>query len=163
MAATLQLAVSYGSTPTVADNVTGIDLISEDNATNSLANRQAYPITVGTRSYEKWIRLKVAATPTNYVRSFKVWFNETVDSSTTLYFTGEYVTYQQGTTGSSTIANVAATNYTSGAKAVWDDNQYTAAQTGSYTEYLVLQLEVGSDAGPGNWTQQTVNYSYDEA
>lgn len=163
MAATLQLAVSYGSTPTVSDNVTGIDLISEDNATNSLANRQAYPITVGTRSYEKWIRLKVAATPTNYVRSFKVWFNETVDSSTTLYFTGEYVTYAQGTTGASSIANVDATTYTSSAKAVWDDNQYTAAQTGAYTEYLVLQLEVGSDAGPGNWTQQTVNYSYDEA
>ncbi len=30
--------------------VTGIDFISADNATNSLANRQANPITVGTRS-----------------------------------------------------------------------------------------------------------------
>lgn len=163
MAATLQLAVSYGSTPTVADNVTGIDLISEDNATNSLANRQAYPITVGTSSYEKWIRLKVAATPTNYVRSFKVWFNETVDSSTTLWFTGEYVTYQQGTTASSTIANTSATNFTSLNKAVWDDSSYSQTMSGSYTQYLVLQLQVGSDAGPGNWTQQTVNYSYDEA
>jgi len=163
MAATLVLAVSYGSTPTVADSVTGIDLISADNATNSLANRQAYPITVGTNSFEKWIRLKVTVTPANYVRSFKVWFNSTVDASTTLYFTGAYVTYMQGTTANSTVANVIATTYTSGNKAVWDNAEYTAAQTGAYTKYLGMQLRVASDAGPGNWTQQTVNYSYDEA
>ena len=77
MAATLVLAVSTSSGPTVTDSVTGIDLISADNATNTLANRQANPITVGTSSYEKWIRLKVTATPANYVQSFKVWFNST--------------------------------------------------------------------------------------
>ena len=163
MAATLVLAVSTSSGPTVTDSVTGIDLISADNATNSLANRQANPITVGTNSYEKWVRLKITATPANYVQSFKVWFNSTVDASTTLNFTGAYVTYQEGTNATSTIANVAATTYTSGNKAVWDDAQYTAGQLNAYTQYLALQLAVGADAGPGNWTQQTVNYSYDEA
>jgi len=163
MAATLVLAVSFGSTPTVTDSVTGIDLISADNATNTLANRQAFPITVGTNSYEKWTRLKITATPANYVRSFKVWFNSTVDASTTLYFTGAYVTYTLGTTANSAVANVSATAHTSGAKAVWDDNSFTAGQTAAYTRYLVMQLRVGSDAGPGNWSQQTVNYSYDEA
>ena len=77
--------------------------------------------------------------------------------------TAAYQTYQQGTTATSTFANADATTYTSGNKAVWDDGQYTAGQLDAYTEYLILQLEVGSDAGPGNWTQQTVNYSYDEA
>lgn len=162
MAATLQLAVSYGSSPTIDAPVTGIDLISADNSTNTLANRQANPITVGTYSYEKWIRLKIAATPTNYVQSFKVWFNSTVDTSTTLFFTGAFVTYYQASTRT-TIANVDATGFTSGNKATWDLAQYTAAQTGAYTKYLVLQLGVASTAGPGNWTQQTVNYSYDEA
>jgi hypothetical protein len=163
MAATIVVSVSYGAGPTVSDSVSGVDLISADNATNSLANRQANPITVGTNSYEKWIRLKVTATPANYVQSFKVWFAASVDASTTLFMTGAYQTYQQGTTATSTIADVDATTYTSGNKAVWDDNQYTAGQLNVYTEHLVLQLEVGSDAGPGNWTQQTVNYSYDEA
>jgi hypothetical protein len=60
-----------------------------------LANRQANPITVGTNAYEKWVRLKVTATPANYVQSFKVWFNETVDTSTTLDFTGAFVTWNQ--------------------------------------------------------------------
>ena len=161
MAATLVLSVSTGSTPTVTDSVTGIDLISADNFTNSLANRQANPITVGTNSYEKWARLKVTATPANYVQSFKAWFNSTVDTSTTLNFTGAYVTYQQATNATSTIANVNATTYTSGNKAVWDNASYT--NTNDYTRYLAMQLAVGSDASPGNWTQQTVNYSYDEA
>ena len=163
MAATLVLAVSTGAGPTVADGVTGIDLISADNSTNTLPNRQANPITVGTASYEKWIRLKITATPANYVQSFKVWFNSTVDTSTTLFFTGAFVTYLVGTTATSTIANAVATTYTSNNKATWDLAQYTAAQTGSYTKYLVMQLAVAATAGPGNWTQQTVNYSYDEA
>jgi len=163
MAATLVLAVSNSSGPTVTDAVSGIDLESADNALNTIENRQANPITVGTNSYEKWIRLKITATPANYVQSFKVWFDSAVDASTTLWFTGAYVTYQQGTTATSTIANADATTYTSGNKAVWDNAQYTAGQTGAYTRHLVLQLEVGSDAGPGNWTQETVNYSYDEA
>lgn len=163
MAATLVLAVSYGAGPSVADSVPGIDLESADNYYNTLSNRQANPITVGTNSYEKWIRLKITATPANYVQNFKVWFNSTVDTSTTLNFTCAYVTYQQGTTAVSTIANANATTYVSGNKATWDTTQYTAANLGSYTKYLALQLRVAADCNPGNWTQQTVNYSYDEA
>jgi len=163
MAATIVVSVSFGSTPTVTDSVAGVDLESADNATNTLPNRQANPITVGNNSYEKWIRAKITATPANYVQSFKVWFNSTVDTSTTLNFTGAFVAYQVGTTAVSTIANVNATTFTAGNKATWDLSQYTAGQTGSYTKYLVLQLQVGSTTGPGNWSQQTVNYSYDEA
>jgi hypothetical protein len=164
MAATLVLAVRTGAAAgTATDNVTGIDLISADNSTNDITNRQAFPITVGTQSYEKWINLKITVTPQNYVKSFQVWFNSSVAASTTLFMTGQYVTYQQGTTAASTIANANAVTYTAGNKALWDTATYTAANTGSYTKYLVLQLAVGATAGPGTWTQQTVNYSYDEA
>ena len=149
MAALIQVSVQTGSAGgSATDGVSGIDLISADNATNTLANRQANPITVGTNSYEKWIRLKITATPANYVQSFKVWFNSTVDATTTLYFTGAYSTYQQGTTAASTIANAVATTYTSGNKAIWDNTQYDSTQLNTYTKYLVLMLQVGSTAGP---------------
>ena len=163
MAATIVVSVSTSSGPTQTDSVAGIDLISADNELNSLANRQANPITVGTNSFEKWIQLKITATPANYVQSFQVWFAASVDASTTLWMTGAYQTYQQGVAATSTFANANAITYTSSNKAAWDTGQYTAGQLNAYTEYMVLQLEVGSDAGPGNWTQQTVNYSYDEA
>ncbi len=161
MAALLQLAVSYGAGPTVADGVSGIDLISADNATNTLANRQANPITVGTNSYEKWVRLKIITAPANYVGTFKIWGDGAVDQSTSLMFTTNWSTYQQGTTAASTIATRTFTNFTAGAPATWDATSYSA--TGAYTKYVVFQLQVGATAGPGNWTQETVNYSYDEA
>ena len=162
MAATITVSVQTGaSAGSATDGVAGIDLESADNATNTLANRQANPVTVGTNSYEKWVRLKVATAPANYVVNFKIWGDGAVDTSTTLRFTAAYVTYQQGTTATSTIATTTFVNFTSNNKATWDSATYTA--TGSYTKYVVFQLVVDSTAGPGNWTQETISYSYDEA
>lgn len=161
MAATLTLRVYTGSAAgTESGSVTGIDFISADNATNSLGNRQANPITVGTNSYEKWLKLKVDAAPANAVTNFQIWGDGAVMTSTTLYFTGAYVTGVTPTTATSTVANVAFTTYTSGNKAVWDSASYTA--TNATTKHAVYQLAVGATAGPGNWTQETISFSYDE-
>ena len=160
MAASLSLRVYTSTGPTESSAVTGADLISADNATNSLANRQANPITVGTNSYEKWLGLKIDTAPANAVTNFLVWGDGAVMTSTTLKFTAAYVTYQQGTTASSTIANTTFTNFTSGNKATWDSASYSA--TNATTKRVVFQLQVDSTAAAGNWTQETVNYSYDE-
>jgi hypothetical protein len=140
--------------------VTGIDLVSADNATNSLGNRQANPINVGSQSYEKWLKLKVDTAPANGVTNFLIWGDGAVQTSTTLFWTGRYVT---GATPVATVSAVADTNFngfTSGNKGVWDTASYSA--TNATTKYSVFQLAVDSTAGPGNWTQETVNYSYDE-
>lgn len=161
MAATLTLRVYTGaSAGTESGSVTGIDFISADNATNSLANRQANPITVGTNSYEKWLKLKVDAAPANAVTNFKVWGDGAVQTSTTLNFTGAYVTGTTPVATASTIANANFTTYTSGNKATWDSASYSA--TNATTKYAVFQLVVDSTCGPGNWTQETISYSYDE-
>ena len=161
MAATLTLRVYTGaSAATQSAAVSGIDLISADNATNSLANRQANPITVGTNSYEKWLKLAIDAAPANGVTNFKIWGDGAVMTSTTLNFTGGFVTGATPTTGASTVANANFNTFTSGNKATWDSASYTA--TNSVTKYSVFQLVVDSTAGPGNWTQETISYSYDE-
>lgn len=160
MAASLSLRVYTGAGEAESAVVTGVDLISADNATNSLANRQANPITVGTNSYEKWLKLKLDTPPANGVTNFKIWGDGAVMTSTSLYFTGNYVTYQQGTTANSTIAATDFTGYTSGNKATWDTASYSA--TNATTKYVAFQLRVDASAGPGNWTQETVSYSYDE-
>lgn len=161
MAATISVRVyTAASAGTESAAQTGIDFISADNATNSLANRQANPITVGTRSYEKWLKLKVDAAPANSVSNFKIWGDGAVQTSTTLYFTGNYVTGATPTNGTSTVANANFNTYTSNNKATWDASTYTA--TNATTRYAVFQLDVASDAAPGNWTQETINYSYDE-
>ena len=82
MVATLGLHV-YTSTNAATESgvVTGIDLISADNATNSLGNRQSFPITVNTNSYEKWLKLKISAIPDNSVTNFLLWGDGGVDLS----------------------------------------------------------------------------------
>jgi len=161
MAATLTLHCYTGSAAgTESGAVTGIDLISADNATNSLANRQANPITVGTRSYEKWLKLKITATPANAVSNFLVWGDGAVMSSTTLFVKGAQITGVTPTNASSTVATNNFATYTSSNKLTWAAGPYT--NTNDTTQYLVFQLQVDATAGPGNWTQETVSYSYDE-
>lgn len=161
MAASLSVRVYTGaSAGTESAVVTGIDLESADNATNSLANRQANPITVNTNSYEKWLKLKVDTAPANAVTNFKIWGDGAVQTSTTLMWTGAYITGTTPTTGTSSIANTTFNNFTAGNKGTWDSTSYTA--TNATTRYSVFQLQVAADCGPGNWTQETINFSYDE-
>jgi hypothetical protein len=142
--------------------VTGIDLISADNATNSAPNRAAYPITAGTKSYEKWIRAYVDTAPDNYVQNFKLWGDVAVQESTHLYvgITDSGVT---PTSADSSVATNAWTTYDNGTDdaLAWHATAITA--TDGETDYAVFQLDVDADAAAGNWTQETISYSYDEA
>jgi len=161
MVASLSVRVYTGTDAgTQSAAVTGIDLISADNATNSLANRQANPITVGTLSYEKWVKLYTDTAPANGVTNFQIWGDGGVMTSTVLYFTGNYVTGVTPTAVTSTVANAAFITYTAGNKATWDTASFSA--TGSVTKYAVFQLAVDATANPGNWTQETISFSYDE-
>lgn len=161
MAASLSLRVYTGSgAASESAPQTGADLVSTDNDSNSLGNRQANPITVGTNSYEKWVKLKVDTAPANAVTNFKMWGSGSVQTSTVLMFTAGYVTGATPTNAASTVADTTFVNFTSGNKADWDTASYTA--TDDVTKYAVFQLQVGADAAPGNWEQVTVNYSYDE-
>jgi hypothetical protein len=161
MVASLSVRVyTSSSAGTESGAVTGIDFISADNATNTLANRQANPITVGNNSYEKWLKLKIDTAPANAVTAFKIWGDGAVDTSTTLNFTVAYVTGTTPVATASTIANTTFTNFTAGNKATWDSASYSA--TNATTKYTVFQLATVATANPGNWTQETISYSYDE-
>lgn len=162
MVASLSVRVYNGSAAANESNsVTGIAFLSADLSASDATTRNANPITVGTRSYEKWIKLKIDTKPTNSVSNFKIWGDGATQTSTTLYFTGNYQTGTTPTNASSTIANVVFTNFSSsGSAATWDTTVYT--NTNATTRYAVFQLSVGSDCNPGDWTQETINYSYDE-
>jgi hypothetical protein len=161
MVATLSLRVYTGADAgTESAAVTGVDMISADNATNSLANRQANPVGVGTNSYEKWLKLKVDAAPDNGVTNFLAWGDGAVGTSTDLMVAGEVVTGATPVATESAVAVTTFTQYTAGNKLAWDTASYTA--TDATTKYLVLQLQAEATANPGNWPQETVNYSFDE-
>jgi hypothetical protein len=81
-------------------------------------------------------------------------------TSTTLVWTGSYTTGVTPVNTTSSIANTTWVNFTAGNKGTWDAATYSA--TNATTRYAVFQLQVDATAGPGNWTQETINYSYDE-
>ena len=163
MAAGVSIRVCTGaSAGTESAAVTGIDLISADNATNSTANRAAFPITAASpgRSYEKWIRAEVDTAADNYVNNFKLCGDGVVQASTVLYV-GKTETGVTPTSADSTVATNAWTTYTSTSAFAWHATNMTGV--GSKTDYAVFQLDVNADAIAGNWTQETVNYTFDEA
>ena len=161
MAATVTIRVNTGAgAGTESPAVSGIDLISADNATNSQANRAAYPITAGQKSYEKWLTARVDVAPDNNVSNFQFWGDGTFQSSTHL-FVGKNSAGVTPTSVDSAYATNNMTNYTSGNKFAWHATNMTGV--GSTTDFLVLQLDVDADASPGDWTQETLYYSYDES
>ena len=160
MAATVTIRVNTGTNAgTESGAVTGIDFISADNATNSLANRTANPITAGNRSYEKWVTARIDVAPDNQCNNFKFWTDGAVQSETTLYV-GTTATGATPTASASSVATTDATTYTSGSKLTWHAGNLTSV--GNTTDFLVLQLSTTASAAAGNWTQETLSYSYDE-
>lgn len=168
MAATVTLRV-YTSTNAATESgaVSGIDFISADNATNSLANRTANPITVGTNSYEKHLRLKIDSGIINSVGNVKFWTDGAGQSNVALR--AKLAVGTGGASpgsGDSTPTDSAMSGdqdayaCTSGAKCTWDSSSYTTNT--HVTKALLLQLQPNASAAAGNWTQETLNYSYDE-
>lgn len=160
MAATVTIRVNTETDAgTQSGAQTGIDLISADNALNTIGNRTGNPITAGNRSYEKWVTARVDVAPDNACNNFKFWTDGTVQTETTLYG-GTTATGVTPTDSASSVATTDATTWTSGAKYTWHAGNLTAI--GHVTDFMVLQLATTGSATAGNWTQETLSYSYDE-
>jgi hypothetical protein len=146
---------------------TGVDLISADNATNSSGNRSSNPVVAGTNSFEKHIRLKLTVAPAVSVGNIKFWTDAAGQANVGLRAklnvgTGGATPGTGDTTPSATAmtGDADAYTYTSGAKGTWDAGTYSTLN--NVTKAALLQLQPTGAASPGAWTQETLNYSYDE-
>lgn len=168
MAATITVRVVTGTSPgSMSQAQTGVDLESADNSTNTLANRQTNPITVPTGansafSYEKFCELRVDVAPANFVQNFKAYSAQggAGGAGTGVTIEGEFAVTSYTTPVSTERAGATFLPTTSGAAGTWDSSQYSSVA--QVTKFLVLQLTVLSTAAPGNVSQITTNYSYDE-
>lgn len=163
MAASISLRVCTGTDAgTVSSAVTGIDMVSADNAVNSSANRAANPVGKGTNSYEKWMLLYVDVAPANDVSNFQVWGDgAALGTDIDLMVDGEIATGVTPVATTSVVAVNDWTDYDSGSKLQWDDATLTDAD--ETTEFLVMQLQVGAGAAVGAMDQGVANYSYDKS
>lgn len=168
MTATLSVRVTTGASPgSMSQAQTGVDLESADNSTNTLANRQTNPITVPTApnsafSYEKFTSLRVDVAPANFVQNFKVWSAQggAGGAGTGVTIENQPAVTSYTTPVSTERAGAGPMPTSSGAADTWDSSQYSSV--GQTTKYNVLQLTVLGTASPGNMSQATISFSYDE-
>lgn len=154
------------SAATESAAVTGIDWISADNATNSSGNRTTYPVTAGSNSYEKHLRLHID-TAGGTLSAFKFWM--TSSATTNVALRAKLAVGTAGAspgTGDSTPTATAMTSdadaysYTSSAKGDWDTGSISTINY--VTKAVLLQLQPNGSAANGNIGQQTIAYQYDE-
>ena len=161
MAATITIQCCTGVNAATEAAVTGVMMRSNDSAAVTKAN----PITISSvatvYSYEKWLRFKCTVAPDNLVSNFKYWGPNTTPGTGLTLLAGTTATGATPVNTESAVATVQQdTNYydTSHVLAIAGDLDAENEET----DYLVLQLAVGTTAGPGDIAQQTHNYSYDE-
>jgi hypothetical protein len=171
MAAVLGLFVYSGTNAATESGaaVTGISFFGSTATTasdNTLGARQADPITVGSNSASKSLRLKITTAPSNGVTNFKFWTDGA--GQTNVGLRGKVVGTGGATPGtggetpttSAITGSTDAYTWTSGSPLTWDSASYVTI--GNVTKSLVLQLQPTASAAAGNWTQETLSYSYDE-
>lgn len=168
MAATVGVFVYTGASAATESSVqTGISFLAIDSSATDATTRQNNPVVAGTTSFEKHVRLKATVAPAVSWGNVKFWTDGAGQANV-----GLRAKLAVGTggatpgTGDSTPTATAMTGdadaytYTSGAKGTWDSATYSAVNTVS--KALLLQLSPTGSASPGAWTQETLNYSYDE-
>jgi hypothetical protein len=171
MAATVSVSETNSSDATITASVTSLNFGSTDQTNLTAAT---YPITAGTRSYEKWVRFNVTAMGgSTYVNNFKVWMsssmaagceirtNATSTTTTALVF--------PTSSGPSNISrestyyyNVALTTAIPTAPNVNIGGVGSSSLAAAgYSDYVVFQLAASSVAAIAGQTL-TLSFQYDE-
>jgi len=166
MAATVNVAEMNGATPgSNTDAVSNINMGSTD-APNLVA--ATYPITAGTRGYEKWIRVKLDALGgSQYIKTIKVWKSAGSLSGSDvmkIYATeSDWASknYAQPVTTESTYATYALpTSEPTGANVGIDASLTATLGLDEYSDFVVMQLYV--DAGTTTGNTITMSFKYEE-
>ena len=151
---------SGAATPTIA-------FLSTDSAASDSGTQVANPVTVGTNSFSKHLRLKIDSGIINSIGNVLFWTDGSGTANVGLRAklavgTGGATPGTGDSTPSATAltADADAYTYTSGSKGTWDSASYTVNT--HVTKALVLQLQPTGSAAAGNWSE-TLNYSYEES
>lgn len=126
-----------------------VALISEDAVTGD-------PVAPGSRSFERWVRLRVDVAPDIGVANF--WLMNTGDLP-------EGVSLLFGVTDTpatpvATVSQVATKVLTSGQRFIFDVDTY--AEVGDHSRYVVIQEVVAADAASGAIPAQALRFGWAE-
>lgn len=164
MAATFSFSETYGNSgsPTTADS-TKVNFLSSDGASGSdtTTNTAANPITIpaagSAYSYERWVRGHWTGTFTSISAVTFYKYSGTIDTGVTL--NGADRTSQTYATPVVTESSIATTACTS-----WDASgeAFTLGYSSNYSDYVVMQLVIGTTAVAGAISTLTFRFGWNE-
>lgn len=171
MSATVDIAESNGSGPTVTGAIANLNFGSSDGANLTTSSNK---IIKGNRSYEKYIRLRVSALGgSSSISNIYSW------KSAGAYVTGEQiysnwgastyndVSYVQPVSAVSTAATIAlpTAQPTTGGRWKIGGSQTGAITTASptYSDYVALQMSTTASTPSGVVNAKTFSFQFDES
>ncbi len=150
MTATVSMRAYTGaSAGTESAALTSVDLCSTDEVGGD-------PVAPGTRSFERWLRLRVDVAPAIGVANF--WLMNTGDlpAGVSLLFG----TTEAPATPIDTASAVATKTLASGQRFIFEDA--TLTEVGEHTRYVVIQEVVAADAASGDIPDQALQWGWSE-
>jgi hypothetical protein len=166
MVATVELDESNTVSETVTHNVSNINVGNDDSPNLTPAS---YPITAGQNAYEKYLRFHVTAMGgSNKIDNLQIW------KSAGAYPTGGGIQTNLET------SSYSAVSFATPSTSTFTDNVMPTADPGSanlgiggslsgsitsddnYSDYWKFQFQTTGSTPPGNITQETFTFQYDE-
>lgn len=170
--ATVTIAESNGTTPTVTASITNTNMGSSDTVNMTISTSTA--ITAGTNSFEKWQRFNVSSMGTaTAIKNLKVWASAALATGATHKTNARTTSYggaQTFNTGTGPLATDRSATY--GYTQEMPTSEPASANLGisgaldgeltstGYSDYLVMQIQTTGAAVAGK--SITMNYQYDE-
>ena len=166
MPATCVIDEYNGAGETEEDNITNINYGSIDSPNLTVSGNE---ITAGQNSFEKWNKMAFTGT-FNTVDNLKIWKNtgdykteEGIDTNAREASYGGAETYVQPTQTTSVIATeVMPVTEPSGANLGIGGSLGGQLAAPGDSDYLVTQLQTGSNTPAGNLNQKQFTYQWDE-
>ena len=168
MAATFAWSQSNGAGETITDSIGSINMGSNDSA-NLVP--ETYPITAGNNSYEVYVRGKFTGTYTK-VDNLQFWKSAgAYQTGETIFWTGSVQegSYATPTASASSVAvgsiptaDPGTANVSIGGSLSGSLFSSGAGDTGSYTDYIVMQTETTSSTPAGATNIKTFTIQWDE-
>ena len=160
MAASYQWAESNGAGEVVTDGIANLNFGSNDSA-NIVTT--TYPVTAGQNSFEKYLRAKFSGVFTE-ISNMKFW------KSGGTFITGESIkaianqtyTAPVSSTSVKAVSDVPESEGTALSVQSTEGDTSKLTVAGTYTKYLVLQLQTTTGTPAGAVNQKTFTFQYDE-
>jgi len=166
MSATVSVKQSVGAGPSDT-TITNLRFNTDDTINPGVVNPMVKPSAGTNRSYAKTVYLNADDSPSGTINNVKIYCDGSIDWTGCTLFIGSTGSYAQatgtpGTTGDdNSVATANMEDFTSGSEKSLTGT-ISNPDTGKISDYVVMQVDLSTDAVAGTLATETITFQYDE-